>query len=289
MVGNPGQEPHRVGMKFWAAGPRPLSAGGSLEPLVELVKAGVSRPARHFGAIRRLQADGPYLARMAQYYHAIRPLRVVVDSASKPLVGYLERLAATVACEIIPCRSVRHDLPGQVRADAAHFAVCIDGDGETCGVLDEQGREVPAERLLLSAGCRNVGGDSSRRSVVLETGSSRTLIERLEGLGMRVAMSSPRRADMAAAMREHGALLGGGPSGRFWYADAGFPSPDALMTVTRLLVLLSRSDEPLSAVLDREAAWGVEWWRLATAAKPQAAWTTFCSLSSSATSSLDHG
>ena len=61
---------------------------------------------------------------------------------------------------------------------------------------------------------------------------------------------------MAAAMREHGALLGGGPSGRFWHADAGVPLPDALMTVTRLLMLLSRSDEPLSAVLDREAPLG---------------------------------
>ena len=73
---------------------------------------------------------------------------------------------------------------------------------------------------------------------------------------MRVVTSSPRRADLSAAMSEHGAPLGGGPSGRFWYSDAGFPSPDALMTVTRLLVLLSRSDEPLSAVLDREAPWG---------------------------------
>jgi phosphomannomutase len=181
-------------------------------------------------------------------------LRVVVDSASKPLVGYLGKLAATVACEIIPCRSVWRDLPEQIRADAAHFAVRIDGDGETCSVLDEQGREVHAERLLLWLAAA-VGGDSSHRSVVLETGSSRTLIERFEGLGMRVAMSSPRRADLSAAMSETGALVGGGPSGRSWYSEAGFPSADALMSVTRLLVLLSRSDEPLSAVLDREAAW----------------------------------
>ena len=191
---------------------------------------------------------------MAQYYHAIRPLRVVVDSASRPLVGYLGKLAATVACEIIPCRSVRRDLPEQIRADAAHFAVRIDGDGETCGVLDEQGREIHAERLLLwlAASCRKA--TPVGRSVVLETGSSRTLIERFEGLGMRVAMSSPRRADVSAAMSETRRLVGGGPSGRFWYSEAGFPTADALMTVTRLLVLLSRSDEPLSAVLDREAA-----------------------------------
>jgi hypothetical protein len=238
LVGNPGDEPHQAGLKFWVAGPQPLSAGGSLEPLVELVQTWgkgtvpfssnenwdsprdasvpfssnenwdsppLGRPARRFGASRRLQADGPYLALMAQYYHAIRPLRVVVDSASKPLVGYLERLAAAVACEIIPCRSARGGLPERVRAAAAHFAARIDGDGETCRVLDEQGREIPAERLLLFLAV-NAGGDSSRRSwlddtnptrkrgtempavlpvlpslalracVVLESGSSRTLI-----------------------------------------------------------------------------------------------------------------
>jgi phosphomannomutase len=66
-------------------------------------------------------------------------------------------------------------------------------------------------------------------------------------------MSSPRRADMAAAMREHGAIFGGGPSSRFWFAVAGVPLPDALMAITRLLIILSRSDAPLSVVLDREA------------------------------------
>jgi len=57
-------------------------------------------------------------------------------------------------------------------------------------------------------------------------------------------------------MRQHGAILGGGPSGRFWHAGyaAGPPLPDALMTLTLLLELLSRTDDPLSVVLDREAA-----------------------------------
>ena len=149
LVGNPGRQPHVVGLQFWAAGPRPLSAGGSLEPIVERYQAGVDRPARNYGRLHRLQADVPYLAALAEHYHALRPLRVVVDSASRPLVEYLQRLAATVACQVIPCRAARHDLPEQVRADAAHFAVCVDGDGETCRVLDEQGRAVPTERLLL--------------------------------------------------------------------------------------------------------------------------------------------
>jgi phosphomannomutase len=285
LVGNPGQEPHRVGLQFWTAGPRPLSAGGTLEPIVQLYQCGVSRPKRSVGAMRRFQADVPYLAALSQHYHALRPLRVVVDSASKPLVEYLKKLAASVACQVILCRTIGRDLPEQVRADAAHFAVRVDGDGETCRVLDGQGCPVPTERLLLllapgvasykdeqplralnreprpvvAPGTATTGRGfmlDAPRTVVLENATPPVVAERLEQRGMHVVMSSPRRAGMAAAMREHGALFGGGPSGRFWYAEAGVPLPDALMTITRLLTLLSRSDEPLSAVLDREETAG---------------------------------
>jgi phosphomannomutase len=61
---------------------------------------------------------------------------------------------------------------------------------------------------------------------------------------------------MASAMRRHDALLGGGPSGRYWHSIGQVPLPDALATLTLVLVLLSRDDRPLSAVLDAEAATG---------------------------------
>jgi phosphomannomutase len=276
-IGNPGSGSHTVGMKFWGPGARPLSAGGSLEPIIEQHGQGIERTARKFGQLHRFQADGPYLAEMSKLYHALRPLRVVVDSASKPALNFLQRLAATVACEVIPSRSARNDLPQQVRGDGAHFAACIDGDGEACHVFDEQGREVSPNRLLLllaiSAGrFPVVGGDSSRRSarhlrqsatgvasysqetagtVVLESDVSPALVDRLQRLGIQIAMSSPRRADMAAAMLANDAMLGGGPSGRFWHGELGLPLCDAVLTVTHLMKALSHSDAPLSSLLDR--------------------------------------
>jgi phosphomannomutase len=306
LVGNPGEDSHTVGIKFWAAGPRPLSAGGALESIIQRYQAGdcansrVSengtvpfKGARRYGQLHRFQADGPYLAQMSTHYHALRPLRMVVDSASKPTLDFLRRLAATVACDVIPSRSTRNDLPRQIRDDAAHFAVCIDGDGETCRALDEHGRAIPPERLLLllatqrfhihhtgkrtdsvpllrrssaereplpGTACEQaVAHDEGRlraETVVLETGTSQAVANCLEQRGMQVATSSPRRADMAAAICEHGGMLGGGPSGRFWHAELGLPLPDALMTVTRLLETLSRSDDPLSRLLDRDAPLG---------------------------------
>ena len=173
----------------------------------------------------------------------------MVDSASRPTLDFLQRLAATVACEIIPTRSTRNDLPRQIRDDAAHFAARIDGDGETCRVLDEQGRPVSPERLLLLLAMN----PEPAKVVVLEAETSPAVDDRLMQLGMQIARSSPRRADMYHAMLKHAAALGGGPSGRVWHSEAGLPLCDALMTVTRLLIALSRGDEPLSKVLDRDA------------------------------------
>ena len=256
LVGNPGRQPHVVGIQFWAAGPRPLSRGGSLEPIVQRYEADISREVRNYGPLRRAQVDAPYLAVLAEHYHALRPLRVVVDSASRPLMQYLQKLADAVECQIIPSPVAPRELPEQVCGNAAHFAVCIDGDGETCHVLDEQGRTVPTERLLLLLARQVLPSPTSmkpRPAVVLEALTSQVTVRGIEKLGGRpVLIDSVRRADVAAAIRETDALLAGGPSGRFWHRAAGVALPDALMTVTRLLVLLSRGDEPFSVVLDRE-------------------------------------
>ena len=193
------------------------------------------------------------MAAIAEHYHALRPLRVVVDSASRPLFVYLQKLAAGVACQVIPSRVASDALPEQLRAESAHFATCIDGDGETCRVFDEQGNAIPPERLLLL-----LARHGSSETIILEEGIFRSAINKLEQQGLLVVCGGARRAEMAAAMCEHRATLGGGPSGRFWHSVDGVPLPDALMTVTQFLVILSRNDAPLSKVLDRDAPVGVE-------------------------------
>ncbi len=294
LVGNPGREPHFVGLQFWTAGPRPLSTDGSLEPVIDRYESEADRPARRHGALHRLQADARYLDAIQPHYHAMRPLRVVVDSASRPLLEYLERLAAGVACRIIPSRVGRRELSEMVRTEKAHFAASIDGDGETCSILDERGDPVAAERLLQLLAISNVAGTlrvpsaepsqietvipcrdalngieqsgqhmtSGRHTecacyveaLCLEDATSRATIARLEERGVRHwSFGGTCRADMAAAMNATGASFGGGPSGRFWHRVTDVQVPDALMTVTRLLERLSRGDEPLSKVLDRDA------------------------------------
>ncbi|NLF06623.1 MAG: hypothetical protein GX594_01400 [Pirellulaceae bacterium] len=258
MVGNPGMAPHEAGLQFWTAEPRPLSAGAGLERLKQLAETELARPTRRSGSMSRFQADEPYLAALSEHYHALRPLRVAVDSASKPTLDYLRRLSSTVACEIVPFRS------------ASHFAVQIDGDGETCLVFDEQGREAPPDRLLKLL-ARYIC-DGSELVAVAESpcrvGQAKrcpTNCGKTDG-GAALRLTHPTfrdrneldvliksRADVSAAMRASGGgALGFGPGARYWHAAGGVPLPDALMTVTWLLKILSHGDEQLSGVLDRD-------------------------------------
>jgi len=221
MVGNPGDRPHLVALKFFAAAAGPSSDGDISDlfsggrrtarrlsrfsrrengtvplenregtcrpPLRGCRPPGVDRPTRTFGSLRRFQAEKPYLATLADHYHALRPLRLVLDSTCAPLIGYLRELTAPTACRIVLRRSVCEKVPEQIIADKAHFAVSTDGDGETAEVFDERGRRVELRRLA--------------------------------------------------------ELLG-----------ADVPLRDALAAITMLLVLLSRSDRRFSEVLDLDAA-----------------------------------
>lgn len=263
LVGNPGSNPgsnldarpHTVGMRFWASGPLPLSAGSRLEQLESLYHQGVDRPTRRFGPLGRFQADVPYLAALAEHYHALRPLRFLLRTSSRPLVRYVATLIRPLACRMIRTGAADGRMPQEVAAAAAHFAIAIDDDGERAAVFDEQGCPVPPKRLLLLL-ARHRPHNNTAETVVLERNSPSELVRALTARGLRVATAAPRRADMARAMRDSAAPLGFGPGARLWHALAGPPLPDALTTLTLLLKLLSQSDRPLSEVLDRSAPLG---------------------------------
>jgi phosphomannomutase len=235
LVGNPTQQPHIVCLQFWNPRPCPLSLGSSLDAVVATYEANDGKTARTFGRLQRFQADEPYLAAVQEYYHALRPLRIVMNTASQPFGEYLQRLAANVACQVIPCRGVPEDLPNQIRIGNAHLAVSIDGDGETCQVFDERGQPVPSDRLL-----RLLAIDVLRENPAATTWAATDPI-------------ATTREMAAKVMASQNAVLGLSANNRFWHSLDGIALPDALMTVTRLLLSLSRSDEAFSVLLDRAA------------------------------------
>jgi phosphomannomutase len=251
LVGNASGQANMVGLKLWGADGRPLSAGPELDAIRKLCAQGVDRPTRSYGALSRFQPESPYLAGLEEFFHALRPLRLVLDTGCRPLIGYLRKLSASVACELLLSREAATSpaarglgLAERIRGEQAHFGIWIDGDGEACRVVDERGARLTAEQTL-SLLADYVLQKQPGASVIVEQATCAATVERIAAAGGRVTRSGASRAEMHAAMSARDAALGGGPSGRYWYG-ARPPLADGLRTLSLLLTILSQSDRPLS-------------------------------------------
>ncbi|MDY0165927.1 MAG: hypothetical protein RBS80_05240 [Thermoguttaceae bacterium] len=259
LVGSGQGGPHRVGLKLFGPGSIPFSHDRGLDVVQRQFEQGVDRPTRRFGGLRRFQSEGPYLDLLRPHYHAIRPLRFVLDNACRPVEDYLNQLIGGLACRAVAGSADGTRLSERVVAEEAHFGLHIDDDGERCRAVDERGREVEPGRLLRLIARRLVGGGGESAGTIVVP---RDIEWPQVGGGpdppctVEVVRSEPTRAAMAAVMRRSEAACGGTPDGRIWYGTAAAPLPDALHTLTHLLALLSRSDRPFSMVLDREAPCG---------------------------------
>jgi hypothetical protein len=282
LVGNPGGQPQTVGLKLWGCRAEPWSAigplgEGQLEPVRTHYAAGPTRPVRRGGSLARHEAIEPYLTRLGVLFHALRPLKLVLDSSSLPLAACLRKLLSNSACQVLAPgaprvlyggeRSKAQTIPPRqlgfverrlrlvsdcVRRNNAHFGLWADGDAEVCHLVDERGRIVDPERLvMLLAG--QLLAERPGATVVLEHGTSTGLVESIARLGGTVATSGASREAMYAAVDTHRAVLGGSASGRLWFGGE-WPICDALLLVSLLLGTLSQTDRPLSEVLDSAAA-----------------------------------
>ena len=241
LVGNPHGKPREVGLTLWVAGGEPISSPGQLDAVQSLFHSPAPRPKRPFGGCQRI-ADADYLGGLAAHYHALRPLRLIVDTTSLALLRHIERLTRAVTIEIIPGDSTAE----RILAAQAHFGVWINGDGERCRVRDQRGEPIAAEALvgLLAA---EILAERASAKLILAAGLKRSA-DALKRMGAEIVAVAPDRHSIWQAMHQHEADLAADDQGRIWFAAPPL-SADGLKTLTALLTLLSRSDRPLSELI----------------------------------------
>jgi phosphomannomutase len=270
-VGNSSGAPHATNVKFWHAAGRPSSSPGRLDAVFDGYESTAVRPKRRGGRLQRFAAEEVYLPTLAGLFHGLRPLVFVLDTACHALVRYWRGLNVQSACRMIPLRSAgaasrpgAADRPPRARrvdavacevlAEGAHFGIWIDGDGEVCQLVDERGVRADAcavFMLLAGYACRQQPG----AAIVLEPDAGAELQGALERIGARVFRADATRQAVCERMEATAAAAGGGPSGRYWFSGPP-PVPDALLSLSLLISLLSQSDRPLSEVLDAARAGG---------------------------------
>lgn len=142
-----------------------------------------------------------------------------------------------------------HDLRALVLANNLHFGLAFDGDGDRIGVIDGQGRTIWGDQLL-SLFVEPVLIDRPGATIVADVKSSQVLFDRVTALGGTPLMWKTGHSLIKSKMKEIGSPLGGEMTGHIFFADDYYGFDDGLYAAVRLIRLVSRLGQSVTALHD---------------------------------------
>ena len=258
--------PEYNGMKFCLPGARPVGQDTGLGEIRDLAERHAFAPGPATGTARREEMLEAYVEHVLSFVDlsVMRPLTVVADTANGMgglvVPPVFERLPMTLvhlypeldgtfpnhpADPIDPAN--RRDLDREVRERRADIGLAFDGDADRVFLVDERaegvsGSEVTA--LIAAAMLERHPGES----VVYNLICSWTVPEVIREHGGRPIRTRVGHSFIKQVMAETGAVFGGEHSGHYYFRD-NYRADSGLIAAVIVLERLSRSAEPLSAVI----------------------------------------
>ncbi|MBK7392248.1 MAG: phosphomannomutase/phosphoglucomutase [Chloracidobacterium sp.] len=140
------------------------------------------------------------------------------------------------------------DLIDTVRKENADLGIAFDGDADRITVVDETGRVIWGDELMIVLS-RSVLATHPGGVVIAEAKCSQTLFDDIKNHGGVPLMWKAGHSIIKAKMKETGAVLAGEMSGHIFFADRFYGFDDAAYAGARVMEILSKTDQPLSAML----------------------------------------
>jgi phosphomannomutase/phosphoglucomutase len=141
------------------------------------------------------------------------------------------------------------DLEAAVIKHGADFGIAFDGDADRCGLIDEHGHHVAADRLLALL-ARDLLTRLPGSSIVFDVKSSQVLPDIIRESGGKPVMWKSGHSLMKAKMNEIGSPLGGEVSGHTFIGENYYGFDDAPLVSLKALELFTKTDKTLSQALN---------------------------------------
>jgi phosphomannomutase len=220
------------------------------------------------GSDRRVDIAHDYIARLiADWDGGDRILKVVWDNANSAAGEVLQRLVRSLPGEHTvlngdidgnfpahhPDPTVAKNLEQLIAAvheKQADIGIAFDGDADRIGVVDDKGRILWGDQLLVVL-ARDVLREHPGATIIADVKASQVLFDEIARAGGKPLMWRTGHSLIKAKMAETGAPLAGEMSGHVFFADKWYGFDDALYAAVRLLGIVARMDKALSSV--REA------------------------------------
>ncbi len=205
----------------------------------------------------------PYVDDITSRFHWDRRIKVVLDYGNGTAGPTMRRILERLNVKAV---QINEDMDGNfpnhhpdptvesnlralktaVLSQGADFGLAFDGDGDRLGTIDETGKVIWGDILLLIF-AREILARKPGAAFIGEVKCSQVLYDELTRLGARPIMYKTGHSLIKAKMIEEKAELAGEMSGHMFFADQYYGYDDALYAACRLMDIVARSGRPLSA------------------------------------------
>jgi phosphomannomutase/phosphoglucomutase len=237
--------------------------GGQIQNLKHIIASGEYSSGN--GSLKEREILPAYCDYLASHLRLQRPVSLAVDAgngtgglAAGPVLQRLNLNPVKLFFE--PDGTFPHHEPDPtvprnlatlaqtVLAQGLELGVAFDGDGDRLGVVDEGGRILYGDMLMILF-ARDILKDHPGGKFIGEVKCSQIMYDDIRARGGVPIMWKTGHSLIKEKLKEEQALLAGEMSGHFFFRHRYFGFDDAIYAAGRLLEILSRDRRPLSAYL----------------------------------------
>jgi phosphomannomutase / phosphoglucomutase len=140
------------------------------------------------------------------------------------------------------------DLIAAVKRDGAEIGIAYDGDADRVGAVDENGRIVWGDELMVVF-ARSILEQRPGAAIIGDVKCSQRMYDDIARRGGRPIMWKTGHSLIKDKLRRENAALAGEMSGHIFFADRYYGFDDAIYASFRLLEIISREGRGLAALL----------------------------------------
>lgn len=233
--------------------------------LVEKINQEELSPKSRQGEVSDFAIIPRYIDYLVRSTPSLKRKKVVLDAGNGTASTVAPELFQKIGAEIIPlfCELDGHfpnhhpdptvpenlqALVAAVRKERADFGFAFDGDSDRVGVVDETGKILFGDELMVLLS-RSILKDHQGATIISEVKSSHKLYNDIAAQGGKPIMWKTGHSLIKSKMKETGALLAGEMSGHIFFADRYFGYDDAIYAALRTYEIASRASGAFSSLL----------------------------------------
>ena len=217
------------------------------------------------GSERSFDIETPYVDEISAQFHFERRIKVVADAGNGTAGPAMHRIFEKLNVEYKemffemdghfpnhhPDPTVPDNLKqlvAAVKKEKADLGIAFDGDSDRIGAVDDRGAVIYGDQLMIIY-AREILARKPGATVIGEVKCSQSLYDDIRKNGGNGIMWKTGHSLIKAKMKETHAELAGEMSGHMFFADRYYGFDDALYAACRLMEIVSKSGQKLSAQL----------------------------------------